>query len=85
MEKLRIQSDKVRYTEEYIESDYAYNTSDVSMEGQQLVITPKETNYTFRTGRKVSAKYPYQMNIILYMYISNLRAFVSDTIAHRTW
>ena len=56
--EVKVQSPNVRYTPDYIESLYKYQTTDVQRNGgggggRQLVAVPRETNYTFRTGRHV--------------------------------
>ena len=54
MAEIRVESDRVTYTADYIESRYAYQTTDVASDGAgRLVATPRETEYTFRTTRRV--------------------------------
>ncbi|XP_062843589.1 inositol-3-phosphate synthase 1-A-like [Trichomycterus rosablanca] len=52
-EKIRINSPNVRYTEQYIESQYTYQTSSVSHDGETYTVTPHSTMFTFRTERHV--------------------------------
>ena len=49
----RVNSPKVQYTEEHIVSEYSYNSSKTKFENGELVVEPTETNYTFKTERKV--------------------------------
>jgi hypothetical protein len=49
----RVNSPSVKYTEEHIVSDYIYKTSKTKFENGELVVEPVETNYTFKTERKV--------------------------------
>ncbi|XP_025087314.1 inositol-3-phosphate synthase 1-like [Pomacea canaliculata] len=51
---VRVKSDKVRYTDAYIEAVYDYNTTAVEKdENGGYVATPHNTRFTFRTKRKV--------------------------------
>uniref|UniRef100_A0A4W4GAA0 inositol-3-phosphate synthase n=1 Tax=Electrophorus electricus TaxID=8005 RepID=A0A4W4GAA0_ELEEL len=52
-EKIRINSPNVRYTEQYIESQYSYHTSTVSADGDTYTVTPNTTEFTFCTVRTV--------------------------------
>lgn len=54
MAKVKINSPNVNYSEEYIESNYEYHTSQV-LTGRDgtINVTPETTKYTFRTERKV--------------------------------
>ncbi|KAL7842257.1 hypothetical protein SRHO_G00239460 [Serrasalmus rhombeus] len=52
-EKIRINSSSVRYTEQYIESQYSYHTTSVSTDGGTYTVTPRTTEYIFRTERAV--------------------------------
>jgi len=52
--EVKVQSPNVRYTADYIESLYKYQTTEVQRNGgRQVVAVPRETNYTFRTKRRV--------------------------------
>nr|KAG5686075.1 hypothetical protein BaRGS_030690 [Batillaria attramentaria] len=54
MTQVRVNSEKVRYTEEHIEADYDYQTTRVDVDDSgRYVATPQTTRYTFRTQRKV--------------------------------
>ena len=48
-------SPNVRYTDDYIEAKYVYETTDVrrSDTGGKILVTPRRTDYTFRTQRAV--------------------------------
>ncbi|XP_066508654.1 inositol-3-phosphate synthase 1-A-like [Hoplias malabaricus] len=52
-EKIQINSSNVRYTEQYIESQYNYHTTSVSSDGDTYTVTPCSTEFTFRTERAV--------------------------------
>ncbi|KAI4881688.1 hypothetical protein NFI96_031339 [Prochilodus magdalenae] len=52
-EKIRINSPSVRYTKQYIESQYSYHTTSVSTDGDTYTVTPHTTEFTFRTERVV--------------------------------
>ncbi|XP_066513274.1 inositol-3-phosphate synthase 1-A-like [Hoplias malabaricus] len=52
-EKIQINSPNVRYTEQYIESQYNYHTTSVSSDGDTYTVTPCSTEFTFRTERAV--------------------------------
>lgn len=55
---VRVKSDKVRYTDAYIEAVYDYNTTAVEKdENGGYVATPHNTRFTFRTKRKVRKKF----------------------------
>lgn len=51
--KIRINSPNVRYTDQYIEADYCYQTSSVSCDGESYTVTPHSTDFTFRTEHRV--------------------------------
>ena len=53
MEAIKINSENVDYWEDFIESRYKYATSQVTTEQGKWIVTPNETNYVFRTQRKV--------------------------------
>ncbi|XP_067118154.1 inositol-3-phosphate synthase 1-A-like [Centruroides vittatus] len=53
MVRVKVQSPNVRYTSDYIEADYAYHTSDVKVDNGEYKISPRTTEVTFRTQRKV--------------------------------
>lgn len=48
-----VSSPNVVYTEDYIESLYEYETTEVKQKGSTLEVLPKKTIYTFQTKRKV--------------------------------
>ena len=41
------------YTPEFITSKYLYEKNEVVLDGQKVIITPQQHEYTFRTTRKV--------------------------------
>lgn len=52
---IKIESPSVRYSSEYIESDYVYTNTSVRQDSKgTLIATPTNTKYTFRTQRKVT-------------------------------
>nr|KAG5686074.1 hypothetical protein BaRGS_030689 [Batillaria attramentaria] len=54
MDSVRVNSEKVRYTDVHIEADYDYQTTRVDIDHSgRYVATPQTTRYTFRTQRKV--------------------------------
>lgn len=54
MEAFKVQSPNVRYTTDYIESKYIYETTRVDCNSKvSYVVQPVETQYTFRTERRV--------------------------------
>ena len=54
METFKVQSPNVRYTADYIESKYIYETTRVDCNSKgSYVVQPVETQYTFRTERRV--------------------------------
>uniref|UniRef100_A0A3B1KHM9 inositol-3-phosphate synthase n=2 Tax=Astyanax mexicanus TaxID=7994 RepID=A0A3B1KHM9_ASTMX len=52
-EKIRINSPNVRYTEQYIKSQYSYQTTSVCRDGDSYTVTPHTTEFMFRTERAV--------------------------------
>lgn len=48
-----VSSQNVVYTNDYIESLYEYETTEVKQDGPTMTVHPKKTIYTFRTQRKV--------------------------------
>ncbi|XP_036377527.1 inositol-3-phosphate synthase 1-B-like [Megalops cyprinoides] len=48
---IKINSPSVKYTEEYIESQYSYHTTAVSRDNGFYTVTPCTTHFTFRTER----------------------------------
>lgn len=46
-------SDRVKYTEDFIESDYSYQTTQVRKEGDTVKCVPMSKEFVFRTARKV--------------------------------
>lgn len=53
MAEFEVDSPNVRYTKDYIESEYVYHTTKVECEGGKLIAKPQQTVYTFRTERHV--------------------------------
>ena len=54
MTTFKVQSPNVRYTTDFIESKYAYETTKVECSSKgSYVVRPFETQYTFRTERRV--------------------------------
>lgn len=54
METFRVQSPNVQYNTDYIESKYTYETTQVDCSSKgSYVVRPVETQYTFRTDRRV--------------------------------
>ncbi|CAG5126613.1 unnamed protein product [Candidula unifasciata] len=53
MAEIKVESPNVKYTEDYIEARYAYQTTKVRVEGKNIIATPKEETYVFRTDRRV--------------------------------
>jgi len=52
--EVKVQSPNVRYMPDYIESLYKYQTTEVQRNGgREVLAIPRETNYTFRTKRRV--------------------------------
>ena len=52
--EVKVQSPNVRYTADFIESLYKYQTTEVLRNGgNEVIAIPRETNYTFRTSRRV--------------------------------
>jgi len=51
--EIKVQSENVTYSEDYIESNYNYSTSKVVIDENQLLVIPETTHYQFRTQRKV--------------------------------
>lgn len=49
----RVNSPNVKYTDEHIISDFAYKSTKTRIENGELVVEPTETNYTFKTEKKV--------------------------------
>jgi myo-inositol-1-phosphate synthase len=49
----RVNSPNVKYTPEHIISDYQYKNTKTRFENGELIVEPTETNYTFKTERKV--------------------------------
>ena len=48
MEQIEVNSPNVKYTEQFIESQYIYNTTRAERKDGKVWVTPCETNYTFR-------------------------------------
>lgn len=53
MAVFKVCSPDVIYTEEYIESKYIYDTTEVKSENGTMTVHPRETHYTFHTDVKV--------------------------------
>ena len=54
MTTFKVQSPNVRYTTDYIESKYTYETTKVDCSSKgSYIVRPVETQYTFRTERRV--------------------------------
>uniref|UniRef100_A0AAY4AUC4 inositol-3-phosphate synthase n=1 Tax=Denticeps clupeoides TaxID=299321 RepID=A0AAY4AUC4_9TELE len=54
MPEIKINSPNVRYTDNYIESQYTYHTTSVSKNGETYTVTPSSTPFTFRTRKAVA-------------------------------
>ncbi|EFA77141.1 inositol-3-phosphate synthase [Heterostelium album PN500] len=52
-ENFKVNSSKVQYTDEEIISNYTYSTSKTSVVNGELIVEPVNTNYVFKTDRKV--------------------------------
>ncbi|XP_044023269.1 inositol-3-phosphate synthase 1-A-like [Siniperca chuatsi] len=50
---IHLNSPNVRYTETHIVAQYAYQTTSVHREGNKVTLTPRTTEMTFRTERRV--------------------------------
>ncbi|XP_012708032.2 inositol-3-phosphate synthase 1-A [Fundulus heteroclitus] len=50
---IHISSPNVKYTDTHIEAHYSYQTSSVHQEGNRITVTPRSTEMTFRTERRV--------------------------------
>ncbi|RXM96332.1 Inositol-3-phosphate synthase 1-A [Acipenser ruthenus] len=50
---IKIEGPNLKYSEEYIESQYPYHSSEVSLENGTYKVKPSTTHFTFRTERKV--------------------------------
>jgi len=51
--KFTVDSPNVAYTEKHIVSDYIYRTNQARIENDKVVVSPKETKFTFQTEMKV--------------------------------
>jgi myo-inositol-1-phosphate synthase len=49
---LKVESENVSYTEDYIESKYLYQKTELEVQGDTLIAKPVTTEYQFRTQRK---------------------------------
>jgi len=49
----RVASDKVKYSEDKITAKYAYETTELTQDGNAWVVRPKTVNYEFTTDRRV--------------------------------
>ena len=54
---MEVQSPNTKYSEDYIESKYEYQSTNVTVKSGKLVATPVKTDYTFRTERQVRRFY----------------------------
>jgi len=52
-ESFKVSSDKVVYGPESITSTYQYQSTEIQMEGGQVVVKPIETTYQFKTDTRV--------------------------------
>lgn len=50
---IEVCSDRVKYSEEFIESEYSYQTTFVKKDGASVKCFPQTKEFVFRTGRKV--------------------------------
>lgn len=53
MVSVEVCSDRVRYSAEYIEAYYSYQTTAVKKEGNSMKCFPQTKDFVFRTSRKV--------------------------------
>ena len=82
--KIKVKSENVTYSEDYITSKYKYQTTRVTKEGEDFIVEPREINYTFRTGVKV----PKLGVMIVGWGGSNGSALTAGVVANRegiTW
>jgi len=82
--KFKVNSPFVKYEEGFIESDYIYRNSQVRIENDDVIVTPKETLYKFRTETKV----PRLGVMIVGLGGNNGSTVVAGVIANRegiTW
>jgi myo-inositol-1-phosphate synthase len=80
----RVNSPNVQYTNDHIVSDYTYKSTKTKFENGELVVEPVETNYTFKTDRKV----PRLGVMIVGLGGNNGTTVVAGAIANReklTW
>eukprot|EP01113_Clastostelium_recurvatum_P032202 TRINITY_DN409_c0_g1_i3.p1 TRINITY_DN409_c0_g1~~TRINITY_DN409_c0_g1_i3.p1 ORF type:complete len:539 (+),score=214.05 TRINITY_DN409_c0_g1_i3:52-1617(+) len=83
-ESFRVRSSNVQYTDAAIEAKYTYNTTKATMQNGELVVEPVNTEYTFRTERKV----PRTGVMIVGLGGNNGTTVVAGAIANReglTW
>ncbi|MEQ2228151.1 Inositol-3-phosphate synthase 1-A [Ilyodon furcidens] len=50
---IHINSPNVKYTDSHIEARYSYQTTSVHQDGDRVTVTPRSTEMTFRTERRV--------------------------------
>lgn len=50
---IEVESPNVKYSQEYIESCYDYQTTRVELQGDRLKAIPETHHYTFQTERRV--------------------------------
>jgi hypothetical protein len=51
--RLEVKGENTRYTAEEITSQYVYEKNHVQVFGDEVIVTPKQHHYTFKTQRKV--------------------------------
>jgi len=83
-DKIRVQSPHVQYTEKHIISEYTYRNTEAKLHNDEVIVTPKETQYTFKTESKV----PKLGVMLVGLGGNNGSTIVAGTIANRegiTW
>jgi len=84
LDSFKVNSPNVRYSDSNIESDYVYRTNDAQVENGEVIVTPKETLYTFKTDLRV----PKLGAMIVGLGGNNGSTVVAGSIANRegiTW
>ena len=66
MAEIKVNSPNVHYTSSTIESNYAYETTEVGWDNGKMMVTPKTTEYNFRTQTKVLIQYSYILQEFLF-------------------
>lgn len=74
-----VNSPNVTYSEKYITADYVYKNTSASIQDKKVVITPKETKFTFRTETKV----PRLGVMLVGLAGNNGSTFVAGIVANR--